>query len=244
MIGVSGTTASRISYAGIPSASALALEQIGRTVGANLLPAANSPTSSGGMVLKLNLQLFASKPKITGNELLQNINTRQPGYFYNLQNSRDYGYNPAQEYWRNIQASRNVGSVTAPINYNHVLNLEINGRNRVVGGHATNGNVKIEELIGVSSNGVREARIYMENPANPIERLYKTNTINSISTLVPEWWTDNRTIYEFNRGYQTRTEYTVIKNGREVPMWRSSTPSGIDIEGYLTPNVTVYPKKP
>lgn len=55
-----------------------------------------SPVPSGGMRLKLNLQLFDSRnPTIRINELQQAIDNRGSGYFERLQNSRQYGYTPS-----------------------------------------------------------------------------------------------------------------------------------------------------
>ncbi len=235
------------SYSSYSSVVNPALLQIGRTVGANLLPASNSPTSSGGMVLKLNLQLFASKPKITGNELLQNINTRQPGYFYNLQNSRNYGYNPAQEYWRNIQASRNVGSVTVPIDFdNHIIGGEINRRGNGVGGHSSlTATVRIDRDLGVTLNGVRKNNISIFDIGNN-QWISKTDRRGypALNTMFPEWWTENRIKVENDTAYINRTSF-ILPNGAQ--MWDGITPSGIKVRGYeptnRNPNATVYPKE-
>ena len=202
----------------------------------------NVSKKTGGMVLNLNLQLFASKtPNVTFEEISRSINTRQPGYFLRLQDSRNYGYTPTQEYWRNVQASRNVGNVTTPINYNHVLNLEINRRNRVVGGHAANGNVVVGNVLRTYPSGVYEAEVFMPSPSNSNILLPKSNN-GGISTLTPNWWTNNRVIYEFNNAYLNRTEFQINKNGQIIDMWKGQTPSGIHVEGYLNP-VTVYPQK-
>ncbi len=42
---------------------------------------------------------------------------------------------------------------------------------------------------------------------------------------------------------RNRNEIINIKKGVcDILMWRGNTTSGIDIEGYLDPDVTVYPK--
>ena len=204
----------------------------------------NVSKKTGGMVLNLNLQLFASKtPNVTFEEISRSINTRQPGYFLRLQDSRNYGYTPTQEYWRNVQASRNVGNVTTPINYNHVLNLEINRRNRVVGGHATNGNVVVGNILRTYPSGVYEAEVFMPSPSNTNTLLPKWNN-DGVSTLVPNWWTDDRVMYEFNNAYLNRVNYT---NNRDSLMWKGITPSGVEVRGYeptnRNPNATAYPKR-
>ena len=127
------------------------------------------------------------------------------------------------------------------LNYNHVLNLEINRRNRVVGGHATNGNVVVGNVLRTYPSGVYEAEVFMPSPSNSNILLPKSNN-GGISTLTPNWWTNNRVIYEFNNAYLNRTEFQINKNGQIIDMWKGQTPSGIHVEGYLNP-VTVYPQK-
>ena len=142
--------------------------------------------SKGGMKLKLNLQLFASKnPTIRINELQQAIDNRGSGYFERLQNSRQYGYTPSEEYYANLRAGRS--NTSSPINYNHTLNLEINSTtSRIVGGHATNGNVIVGEIVETYPSGVYDAHVYMRDPVNPNNLIPKSNN-NGISTLVPNW---------------------------------------------------------
>lgn len=198
--------------------------------------------SKGGMKLKLNLQLFASKnPTIRINELQQAIDNRGSGYFERLQNSRQYGYTPSEEYYANLRAGRS--NTSSPINYNHTLNLEINSTtSRIVGGHATNGNVIVGEIVETYPSGVYDAHVYMRDPVNPNNLIPKSNN-NGISTLVPNWWTDDRVKYEFDSAYQNR----ILYNNQGSLMWKGITPSGIEVRGYeptnRNPNATAYPKR-
>ena len=170
-----------------------------------------SPVPSGGMRLKLNLQLFDSRnPTIRINELQQAIDNRGSGYFERLQNSRQYGYTPSEEYYANLRAGRS--NTSSPINYNHTLNLEINSTtSRIVGGHATNGNVIVGEIVETYPSGVYDAHVYMRDPVNPNNLIPKSNN-NGISTLIPNWWTDDRVKYEFLIVH-IRIEFYIITKG-------------------------------
>ena len=208
----------------------------------------NVSKKTGGMVLNLNLQLFASKtPNVTFEEISRSINTRQPGYFLRLQDSRNYGYTPTQEYWRNVQASRNVGSVTAPIDFdNHIIGGEINRRGNGVGGHTTlTTSVRIDRDLGVTLNGVRKNNISVFDIRNN-QWVSKTDRRGhlALNTMFPEWWTENRIKVENDTAYINRTSF-ILPNGAQ--MWDGITPSGIKVRGYeptnRNPNATVYPKE-
>ena len=199
-------------------------------------------SSKGGMKLKLNLQLFASKtPVIRIDELNRAIDNRGSGYFQKLQNSKQYGYTPSDEYYANLRADRNVGNVTAPIDFdNHIIGGEINKHRDPVGGHSTlTSTVRITNDLGVTSNGVRKNNIEIFN-----SRTNQWLPKKYINTMFPEWWTGNRIKVENNAAYINRTSI-ITPNGAQ--MWEGVTPSGIKVKGYEPttsyPNATVYPKK-
>ena len=58
------------------------------------------------------------------------------------------------------------------------------------------------------------------------------------NSMYPEWWTGDRVKVENDFAYQNRVEFY----RGDILMWRGNTISGIDVEGYLDSNVTVYPK--
>ncbi|MBX8512777.1 DUF637 domain-containing protein, partial [Pseudomonas cichorii] len=137
----------------------------------------------------------------------------------------------------NAQASLSVSNVRAPIDFDgHILSAEVKPNGNVVGGHSTaTGNVQV--IPGTASvpnaQGVYSARIQVADPANPGQFLPKTNN-GGISTLFPDSWTADRIKVEVDGAFQNRT---VVGN-----KWTGTTPSGVQVEGYMTPKTTVYPK--
>ena len=155
----------------------------------------------------------------TGNKELNNaINTR------------------GAEYYLDLRAQK----ATAPINFNgHIINGEINAGGRAVGGHSTlGGNVKIEHLHSVSSNGVRTADISVfDQNTNQWKLKVKRDGITpQETTLFPESWTESRIIVEVDIAYKNK----IISQTRHN-IWEGTTPSGIKVEGYIAPNTTVFP---
>ena len=155
----------------------------------------------------------------TGNKELNNaINTR------------------GAEYYLDLRAQK----ATAPIDFNgHIINGEINARGRAVGGHSTlGGNVRIEHLHSVSSNGVRTADISVfDQNTNQWKLKVKRDGITpQETTLFPESWTESRIIVEVDIAYKNRIISQTRRN-----IWKGTTPSGIKVEGYIAPNTTVFP---
>ncbi|MCT8964149.1 EndoU domain-containing protein [Pseudomonas veronii] len=137
----------------------------------------------------------------------------------------------------NAQASLSVSKVNAPIDFDgHILSAEVKPNGNVVGGHSTvMGDVQV--IPGTASipnaQGVYSARIQVADPANPGQFLPKTNN-GGISTLFPDSWTADRIKVEVDGAFQNRT---VVGN-----KWTGTTPSGVQVEGYMSPKTTVYPK--
>ena len=155
----------------------------------------------------------------TGNKELNNaINTR------------------GAEYYLDLRAQK----ATAPINFNgHIINGEINAGGRAVGGHSMlGGNVRIERLHSVSSNGVRTADISVfDQNTNQWKLKVKRDGITpQETTLFPESWTESRIIVEVDIAYKNRIISQTRRN-----IWEGTTPSGIKVEGYIAPNTTVFP---
>ncbi|QNE68275.1 hemagglutinin repeat-containing protein [Fusobacterium hwasookii] len=154
----------------------------------------------------------------TGNKELNNvINTR------------------GTEYYLDLRAQK----ATAPIDFNgHILNGEINARGLAVGGHSTLGNnVRIDAYAAknpISPNGVRNVVISVYNPSTG-KWVQKVNRFGEVqlTTLFPESWSRSRIIVEVDIAYNNK-----IVTGR---YWEGTTPSGIKVRGYLSPNTTVYP---
>lgn len=137
------------------------------------------------------------------------------------------------EHYINEQASKRVSSVTAPIDFDgHILNVEINKRGQLTGGHSiADGNVTVVSKGEQNALGVYQAKISAVDPQTG-----KTLTKNS--TMFPDTWSADRIKYEIDLAYKNRTEFT-NKDGRN--MWKGKTPSGVEVQGYLEPKTTVYP---
>ncbi|STZ07685.1 p120 [Moraxella caprae] len=149
--------------------------------------------------------------------------------------------NRQPDYFINLQATKRVHQVTAPIDFDgHILNAEIKSGGKVVGGHSTaNGNIKILSVTKQpDKKGVYEAKIAVKDPTTG-SYLPKSNNSGK-STMFPETWTADRVKVEVDYAYQhkiTHPDPNKAKNG----MWYGKTPSGVAVEGFLTPKTTVYP---
>ena len=143
--------------------------------------------------------------------------------------------NRGTEYYLDLRAQR----VTAPIDFDgHIINGEINARGLAVGGHSTLGNnVRIDAYAAknpIGTNGVRNVVISVYNPSTG-KWVQKVNRFGEVqlTTLFPESWSRSRIIVEVDIAYNNK-----IVTGR---YWEGTTPSGIKVRGYLSPNTTVYP---
>lgn len=137
----------------------------------------------------------------------------------------------------NAKASKNVGNVTAPIDFDgHILSAEVKPNGNVVGGHST-ATGKVRVIPGTSSapnaQGVYKAKIEVPSPNNPGQFLPKTNNGGS-STMFPDAWSADRVKVEVDAAYKNRKN--VVGN-----TWQGITPSGVKVKGYLMPKTTVYP---
>ena len=137
----------------------------------------------------------------------------------------------------NSQASFSVGKITTPIDFDgHVVRAEIKSNGNVIGGHSTaTGDVQIVPGTASTPNaqGVYSAQIQVADPNNPGQFLPKTNN-GGVSTMFPDSWTTDRIKVEVDAAFQNRT---VVGN-----KWFGTTPSGVQVEGFLKPKTTVYPK--
>lgn len=138
---------------------------------------------------------------------------------------------------KNITLRQQASKITAPIDFDgHIIRAEVKSNGNVVGGHSTvTGDVRV--IPGTESmpnaQGVYSARIEVADPANPGRYLPKTNN-GGVSTMFPKSWTADRIKVEVDAAFQNRA---VAGN-----KWTGTTPSGVRVEGYLSPKTTVYPK--
>jgi hypothetical protein len=142
---------------------------------------------------------------------------------------------------RNKAAAASAGSVTAPIDWGHIVDGEVKSATKAVGGHSTaTGKVRVVpgSETGRNPQGVYEARVEIADPSNPGGWVPKSNNLKGgtppgYSTLFPDNWTVDRIKVEVDAAYKNKT---VTGN-----MWSGTTPSGVKVAGFLSPNVTVYP---
>lgn len=154
-----------------------------------------------------------------------------------VDNAKKAGRGDLETGLRNKAASASVGSVTAPIDFDgHVTAGEVKANGKVVGGHSTStGKVRVipGTDTGHNSLGVYEAQVEVADPNHPGRWVQKSNTPGGISTLFPDVWTPDRIKVEVDAAFKNKT----VSGDR----WSGTTPSGVKVTGWLTPNVTVYP---
>ena len=138
-----------------------------------------------------------------------------------------------------IQANRHadiaVQKISAPIDFAHTIGADYNPKNgNVTGGHSTvSGDVQVVAITKQpDANGVYEARVQMQDPqGNWIDK--KSN--QGVNTMFPTSWTENRIKVEIDGAWNSPSK--VISGN----YWSATSPSGIEIGGYLKPRTTAFP---
>ncbi|MEO8388887.1 hemagglutinin repeat-containing protein [Polaromonas sp.] len=137
----------------------------------------------------------------------------------------------------NKAAAAKVNNVTAPVDFDHVIGADYNKNGLPTGGHSVlHGDVRIkpgtETVPDVS--GVYKAEPQMLDPTNPSQWIDKPLGANG-HTMFPKNWTADRIKVEIDGAWNDPGK-TVIGN-----KWFGKTPSGVKVEGYLSPSTTVFP---
>lgn len=70
--------------------------------------------------------------------------------------------------------------------------------------------------------------------------LAKSNN-GGVSTMFPRSWDANQIKNKVEHAFANRVVTVKMRGGRPTKMWEGTTPSGVKVEGYLEPNITVYP---
>ena len=125
----------------------------------------------------------------------------------------------------------------SPIDYDHVIGADYSKSGKPTGGHTlVNGDVRI--VPGTESapdaSGVYRATIQVPDPNNPGQWITKTSNA-STNTMFPKAWGEAQIKTEVDAAWNSPNK---IVTGDK---WSSVTPSGVRVEGYTTPRVTVYP---
>ena len=90
-------------------------------------------------------------------------------------------------------------------------------------------------------NGVRlnNISVYNDLTGDWVSKITRSDRLIT-NSMYPEWWTENRIKVENDFAYLNRIE---LPNSQGVyDIWEGRTLSGIEVRGYLTPDITVFPK--
>lgn len=125
----------------------------------------------------------------------------------------------------------------SPIDFDHVLKADYTKNGKPTGGHTLlYGDVRIvpgtESVPDVA--GVYKATIQVPDPANPGQWITKTSN-NSTNTMFPEDWDEIRVKTEVDAAWNNPNK--IVQGDK----WISVTPSGVKVEGWISPRATVYP---
>ena len=60
--------------------------------------------------------------------------------------------------------------------------------------------------------------------------------------MFPKSWDGARIKNEVEHAFANKTISIELRGGKSTRIWKGITPSGVKVEGYLEPNITVYPK--
>ncbi len=114
------------------------------------------------------------------------------------------------------------------MDWEHFLG-EVNKNGRAVGGHIANSRVvEVGPRVPVGDLG-----LYKVAPIE-INGVIKKNG----STFYPEWWSEARVKYETYQAFNNKIIPDPVANPR---FWTGVSPSGIQVQGYLSPHLTAYP---
>jgi filamentous hemagglutinin len=135
-------------------------------------------------------------------------------------------------------ASQISDIVNSPIDLAHSIAADYTKAGRPAGGHSLiGGDVKIvpgSESVP-DATGVYNATIQVPDPKNP--GLWLTKTSNgSVNSMFPKNWDAPRIQLEVEGAWNSPNKVVIGDK------WMSYTPSGVKVEGFLTPRVTVFPK--
>jgi hypothetical protein len=130
-----------------------------------------------------------------------------------------------------------TNQIRSPIDFDHTIGADYTKTGKPTGGHTLlNGDVKI--VPGTESipdaSGVYKATVQVPDPKNPGQWITKTSN-NSTNTMFPKTWDEVRLKSEIDAAWNSPNK---IVTGDK---WISVTPSGVKVEGFISPKITVYP---
>jgi YD repeat-containing protein len=131
--------------------------------------------------------------------------------------------------------SQNSGG--SPIDYAHSIGADYSKAGNPTGGHSLlNGDVRIVPGTETApdATGVYKATIQVPDPNNPGQWIIKTSN-NSTNSMFPKDWDATRIQQEVDAAWNDPNK---VVTGKQ---WTSFTPSGVKVQGYISPRTTVYP---
>ena len=125
----------------------------------------------------------------------------------------------------------------SPIEFDHVIKADYTSEGKPSGGHSlVHGDVRI--VPGTESApdvaGVYKATIQVPDPENTGQWITKTSN-NSTNTMFPKSWDEAKIKMEVDAAWNDPNK--IIQGDK----WMSVTPSGVKVEGWISPRATVYP---
>jgi hypothetical protein len=129
----------------------------------------------------------------------------------------------------------------SPIDFKHIIGADYKRHTGApTGGHTLlNGDVRVIEgtASAPDATGVYRAHVQMADPKHPGQWITKTDRNGNPmpNTMFPTHWTAEQVVSEVNAAWFSATK--TIRGDK----WSALTPSGVRVEGYLEPRVTVYP---
>ncbi|ROM71413.1 hypothetical protein BK653_05910 [Pseudomonas brassicacearum] len=126
---------------------------------------------------------------------------------------------------------------SSPVDYDHIIGADYKKDGTPTGGHTLlNGDVRIVPGTQTAPDpyGVYEATVEVPNLRNPGQWIVKPAN-DEVNTMFPAAWDKERLVHEVDAAWNSPRK---VVTGT---MWRSVTPSGVSVQGYISPRTTVYP---
>ena len=176
------------------------------------------------------LRAAATARKLAALEREAKLGGGSPKPISDLGEGRDRG-----DYLKGIEGSKSPAELieqqkgtpgrTAPVDYDHILDGNLNKRGEGAGGHyLRSDNVRVVEVTkGPDRNGVTQGMVEIRDPATGKWVAKKAET-----TFFPKDWTRRRVEMEIESAFANST--TKYRGGQ--PYWQGTSSSGVKIEGY------------
>ena len=122
------------------------------------------------------------------------------------------------------------------LDFNHFIGGDINKKGTVTGGHSlTRGDVRVvEQTSAPDKHGVYQATVEIKKPDGSwAVKTKKGGEVMTNHTMFPKDWDEARIRAEVTSAWESR----IVENNK----WVGTSSSGVQIEGFISPNRTAYP---